>query len=75
MVQSLILIEGNNLTKQKLMISLSNALQLVIGNGPGFGFIVHVAANSSADLGKALLAFSKISGVTGVITLALRPQV
>jgi hypothetical protein len=75
MIQSLILIEGNNLTKQKLMISLSNALQLVIGNGPGFGFILHVAANSPADLGKALLAFSKISGVTGVLTLALRtPQ-
>lgn len=71
MIQSLILIEGS-VNKEALTISLSNAKQLVIGNPPGFGWILHVAANSNADLGKALLAFGKIPGVTGVVTLALR---
>ncbi len=70
-VQSLILIEGN-VEKNALLISLKNAKQLVIGKGPGFGFILHVAANSQADLGKALLDFAKIPGVTGVITLSIR---
>lgn len=72
MIQSLILIEGKSVNKETLKISLSNAKQLVLGSAPGFGVILHVAANSSADLGKALLAFAKVAGVTGVVTLALR---
>lgn len=72
MIQSLILIEGNGVKKEDLTFSLSNAKQLVIGRNPGFGWIVHVAATSHADLGKALLAFAKISGVTAVTTLAIR---
>lgn len=72
MIESIVLIEGKSLKKEALMISLSNAKQIVIGRAPGFGMILHVAANSSVDLGKALLAFSKIPDVTGVLTLALR---
>jgi hypothetical protein len=72
MIESLILIEGKKVKKETLMISLSNAKQLVVGSAPGFGIILHVAANSTADLGKALLAFAKVPGVTGVITLTLR---
>ncbi|MDQ3682173.1 MAG: hypothetical protein M3352_03755 [Bacteroidota bacterium] len=71
---SLVLIEGKNLKKEALMISLANAKQIVIGNASGFGWVLHVAANTSADLGKALLAFAKIPGVTDVVTLALRNQ-
>ncbi len=75
MIISLVLIEGKNLKKEALMIPLMNAKQLVIGNAPEFGWILHVAANSSADLGKALLDFAKIQGITDVVTLALRnPQ-
>ncbi len=75
MITSLVLIEGKNLKKETLMISLMNAKQLVVGNASEFGWILHVAATSSADLGKALLDFAKIQGVTNVVTLALRnPQ-
>lgn len=72
---SLVLIEGKNLKKEALMISLMNAKQIVIGNASEFGWVLHVAANSSQDLGKALLDFAKIPGVASVVTVALRnPQ-
>ncbi|HET6893057.1 MAG TPA: hypothetical protein VFH31_18270 [Pyrinomonadaceae bacterium] len=71
-INSLVLIEGNSLEEDSLKISLANAKQIVIGRVHVFGWILHVAANSSADLGKALLDFSKVSGVSGVVTLALR---
>ena len=70
-IQSLVLIEGN-VEKNALLISLKNAKQLVIGNAPAFGFILHVAANSHADLNKALLDFAKIVGVTAVTTLSIQ---
>jgi len=72
MIESLVLIEGNNVKKETLSISLANAKQLVIGRVPGNGWILHVAANSSDDLGKALLKFAQVPGVTGVLTLTLR---
>ncbi|HEV8503818.1 MAG TPA: hypothetical protein VGQ53_00405 [Chitinophagaceae bacterium] len=72
MIESIVLIEGKNIKNETLMISLSNAKQLVVGSIPGFGVILHVAATSSTDLGNALLAFSKVPDVTGVLTLALR---
>jgi len=34
--------------------------------------ILHVAANSPADLGTALLEFAQLPGVTKVLTLALQ---
>ena len=74
MTESLILIEGKDVKQEALNISLMNAKQLVLGNGPGFGFILHVAANSPADLGNALVAFAKVKGVTGVLTLAVRSR-
>ncbi len=75
MIESLVLIEGKKVKKETLMISLTNAKQLVIGRAPGFGVILHVAANSSTDLQNALLAFANVPEVTGVLTLALRsPQ-
>jgi len=72
MVESLVLIEGNGVKEDGLGISLMNAKQLVIGRVPGNGWVLHVAANSSDDLGKALLDFSKVTGVKGVLTLTLR---
>ena len=74
MVESLVLIEGNGVKENGLGISLMNAKQLVIGRVPGNGWVLHVAANSSDDLGKALLDFAKVSGVKGVFTLTLRTQ-
>jgi hypothetical protein len=71
MIESLILIEGS-VKEEHLTISLSNAKQLVIGRVPGSGWILHVAANSAADLGKALLEFGQVQGVTSVVTLTLQ---
>jgi len=76
MMLSLVLIEGENVSEETLRsVSLGNAKQLVVGNAYGFGVILHIAAESLADLGNALRAFAQVPGVTGVLTLALRtPQ-
>lgn len=73
MITSLVLIEGTSVKKETLKsLPLSNAKQLVVGSAIGYGIILHVAANSTADLGKALLKFATVPGVTGVVTLMLR---
>jgi hypothetical protein len=73
MIESLILIEGQNLSEETLRsVSLMNAKQLVVGSTPRSGVILHVAANSPADLGTALLEFAQLPGVTKVLTLALQ---
>jgi hypothetical protein len=72
MVESVVLIEGQNVDQETLMISLANAKQLVLGRAGEMGVILHVAATTPADLGNALLDFAKVQGVTGVLLLALR---
>ncbi|MEO8766562.1 MAG: hypothetical protein ABI416_19835 [Ginsengibacter sp.] len=72
MVSCLILIQGKKLKEADLHISLQNALQLVMGNAPDFGIIVHVAADTADYLGKALIQFAKIPRVTGVVTLMIQ---
>ena len=75
MIESLVLIEGESVKRESLGISLMNAKQIIIGNALGFGTILHVAANSSTDLGNALLEFAQIPGVENVLTLMIRnPQ-
>jgi hypothetical protein len=72
-IESLILIEGKDLSEEKLgSLSLGNAKQLVVGRVPGGGIILHIAADSPNFLGTALLEFTKVSGVTKVLTLALQ---
>jgi hypothetical protein len=75
MIESLILVDGKGLKKESLGISLMNAKQLVIGNAPSFGMILHVAATTSADLSKAMLDLSAIPGVTNVTMLSIRSRV
>lgn len=75
MIESWVLIEEQNVDIEKLRsVSLMNAKHLVIGSVPGSGVILHVAANSPADAGNALLAFAQVPRVTGVLTLALRTR-
>jgi hypothetical protein len=76
MMLSLVLIEGQHVSEAMLRsVSLENAKQLVVGNAYGFGVVLHLAAESPADLGNALRACAQVSGVTSVLTLALRtPQ-
>ena len=72
MIESLILIEGESVKEEDLNISLMNAKQLIKGNVPGMGIIVHLAANSPDDLQNALIEFTKVPGVKGVVTMILR---
>jgi hypothetical protein len=75
MMLSLVLIEGQHVSEDTLRsISLRNAKQLLVGNANGFGVILHIHAESPADLGNALRAFTHVPGVTGVLTLALGTQ-
>ena len=75
MIESWVLIEEQNVNIEALRsVSLANAKHLVVGSVPGSGVILHVAANSPADLGNALLEFVQVPGVTEVLTLALRNQ-
>jgi hypothetical protein len=75
MIESLILIEGKDLSEEKLRsLSLGNAKQLVIGITPRGGIILHIASTSSAYLGSALIEFTEVPGVTKVLTLALETQ-
>jgi hypothetical protein len=76
MMLSLVLIEGQHVSEAKLRsVSLGNAKQLVVGNAYGFGVILHIHAESPADLGNALRTFAQVPGVNEGLTLALRtPQ-
>ena len=77
MVESLVLIEGGGehpLDDDELCgVSLSNAKHVIVGEAPGARIVVHVAATSLDDLRNALLEFGGVSGVGGVVTLALWP--
>ena len=76
MILSLVLIEGQSISKETLgSVSLGNAKQLVVGNAYGFGVILHIAADTPVYLNSALLEFAKVPGVTGVTLLATRCQV
>jgi hypothetical protein len=73
MIESLILVEGRNVSEETLRsVSLGNAKQVVVGRVPEGGVVLHVAATSAADLGAALLEFSQVPNVTQVLTLTLR---
>lgn len=72
MVESVLLAQGKTGIEEKLRtVSLANAKQLVYGSFGTNGTILHVAANSEADLQKAVLDFSNVSGVSTVLTLAV----
>src|SRR5512145_2749688 len=76
MIESILLVESNNLQQERLRSeSLMNAKQLVLGRLGSNGTVLHVAATTQADLQKAILDFAGISGVTGVLTLAVRSGV
>lgn len=73
MHSSLVLIEGDDVAADDLRsASLANALQIVIGNAPDYGHLLHIAATSADDLQAAVQRFANVAGVTGVITLAIR---
>lgn len=73
MIESLVLIEGNRVSEEMLEgVSLMNAKQGVIGSTPRNSVVLHVAANSNADLGNALLEFAAVPDVKNVLLLAVQ---
>jgi hypothetical protein len=75
MILSVVLIEGQKVRADTLRsVSLRNAKHLVVGTAHGFGVILHIAATTLADLDNALGALAQVPGVTGALTLALRPS-
>lgn len=73
MIESLVLIEGQNVSEETLRsVSLLNAKQLVVGSAPGNRVILHVAANSYIDIGNVLLKFAEVPGVIRVMPLVLQ---
>jgi len=73
MIESWVLIREQSVDEEALRsLSLANAKHLVLGSVSGSGVILHVAANSAADLGNALGKFSEVPGVNEVLTLAIQ---
>jgi len=72
MLESVILVNGPQAARDTAgAMSLMNAKQLVYGRLGKDGTVLHVAATTEADLQKALLAFAHVTGMTGVMTLAI----
>jgi hypothetical protein len=75
MLESLVLVEGRGVSAEDLReVSLRNAKQLVVGNVPEGGVILHVAATTPPDLSAALVDFAKVPNVAQVLTLTVRPS-
>jgi hypothetical protein len=72
-VVSLVLVEGDEVIEEDLMIPLAKAEEFLIGRVDGFGFLVHFVANSTLDFDAAMHAFrTAVPNVTGVLTHATR---
>lgn len=72
MAHALILIEGKEVKMENLYISLSNAKQVVLDHKMAFGYIIEIRGNEIKDVHKAILDFSLIPEVTGVIPLIIK---
>lgn len=72
MVVSLVLVEGDRVIDENLMIPLTNAEQVLVGRADGFGNLVHIVANSISDLDAAVRGLAAVTNVTGVLALATR---
>jgi hypothetical protein len=72
-VVSLVLVEGDDVLEEDLMIPLANVEEFLIGRVDGFGFLVHFVANSTPDYDATMRAFrTEVPNVTGVLTHATR---
>jgi len=68
----LILIEGKEVKMEHLYISLSNAKQTVINPPTVLGYLVQITGNEIKDIHKAILDFTFIPEVTGVVSLIIK---
>lgn len=58
MIASLVLVEGEKVIEENLLIPLTNVEEVLVGSADGFGHLVHFVANSTSDLGGARLGWS-----------------
>ena len=72
MAHALILVEGKEVKKENLYISLSNAKQVVMDRPTIFGYLIEIRGNEIEDVHKAIFDFSLIPEVTGVVPLIIR---
>lgn len=73
MVTSLVLVEGELVTEEDLILPLANTEAFQVGRVDGFGFVVHFVTFSAQDHDAALRALStEVPNVTGVLTHATR---
>lgn len=73
MVTSLVLVEGELVTEEDLILPLANTEAFQVGRVDGIGFVVHFVTNSTQDHEAALRALStEVPNVTGVLTQATR---
>jgi hypothetical protein len=67
-VVSLVLVEGDDVLEEDLMIPLAKVEEFLIGRMDGFGFIVHLVANSTPEYDATMHAFrTEVPNVTDVL--------
>jgi hypothetical protein len=72
-VASLVLVEGENVAEEDLIIPLTRTEAFQVGRVDGFGFLVHFVTITLHDHDAALRALStEVPNVTGVLTHATR---
>jgi hypothetical protein len=68
-VASLVLVEGDDVIEEDLMILLTRTEEFQIGRVDGFGFLIHFVTRSERDHDAAIAALStEVPNVTGILT-------
>lgn len=76
MVASLVLVEGDDVIEEDLMILLTRTEEFQIGRVDGFGFLIHFVTRSERDHDAAIAALStEVPNVTGILTHATKHSV
>jgi hypothetical protein len=72
-IVSLVLVEGDDVLEEDLMIPLAKVEEVLIGRMDGFGFIVHFVANSMPQYDATMHAFrTEVPNVTAVLAHVTR---
>lgn len=73
MINSLVLVEGDKVIGENLMIPITDAEEFLIGSADGFGQLLQITAETTAALGVVLRRLAtEVPNVTGVISLGVR---
>lgn len=73
MINSLVLVEGDKVIGENLMIPITDAEEFLIGSADGFGQLLQITAQTTTAIDAVLSRLAtEVPNVTGVITLGLR---